>query len=175
MGMFSGFWRSADVARAIENVLDSKLSETVTALNSVGALTEQKRKLTEQVHGLGLQVTQLQDEIKREREEMQAEIKRERLSVEHKLGLEKMRQEQDAKLAEAEVEAQRRRITTEMELAVREARLEAQAAATEEAREQMGAFLDRQERMIDTLLGAVPSAQFLQRTGVPDVQVKTGE
>ena len=44
---------------------------------------------------------------------------------------------------------------------VKGAKLEAKTEATEEAREMMNEFQDRQEKMIDSLLKALPSAEIL--------------
>lgn len=167
MGLFSGWWRKQDVEAAVGSVFDARLRETVTALKSVDELTAEKRTLQESLDQMRRDKDALAEEIEREREV----LGREKLDVQHKLGLEKMRQAQEAEMAKVEISAERERIKVETDLAVKEARLTARDAATAEAREQMSKFLDRQERMIETLLGSLPSAKLFQRTGTPDVDI----
>ena len=54
----------------------------------------------------------------------------------------------------------------DVDLAVKAAKLEAKTEATEEARKMMNEFQDRQEKMIDSLLKALPSAEILMKAKV---------
>lgn len=149
MGLFSRWWRSQDVAASVEAILDSRLRETVTSLNSVASLSEEKMRLTEELVRL-----------REEKANIQSEMERERLAVEHKLGLEAMRQEQEYKIEVARTTALRESLVGMQEVAVEKARLEAQTEAVREAREKMEEFTDRQEKMITQLLDALPTAKM---------------
>lgn len=157
MGVFSGWWRQRDVMNAVEQIIDTKLRESVTALMTVDELVERRTELELEVHRLG-----------EEKADLQSSIERERLDIQHKLGLEKMRQQQDAEIAQERLTALREDVEREKEIAIREARLVAKEEAIGEARQQMREFLDRQESMIGQLLQAVPKAEIFHRQGGPD-------
>ena len=101
-------------------------------------------------------------ELKREKETLSEDIAREKLDLKHKLGLERMRQQQEAEIAKERLQAQREAIGAERDLAVQGARFEAKAEALEESRQMMDAFQDRQEKMIEHLLEALPSAELFK-------------
>ncbi len=152
MGFFTGWLRQRDAVAAIEEVIDRKMRETVSALNSIDGLAQEKIVVESEL-----------SELRREHKHLSEDIERERLDVKYKLGLEKMRQEQEARIAQERLQNQRDQIEAEKSVAVREARLTAKEEATEEARVQMREFQDRQERMIGQLLDALPSAKIIQR------------
>ena len=154
MGIFSGFWRQRDVLRAVESVLDSRLRETVTSLQSLDELVDQKAELLEEL-----------DNIRRAHDGLAADIAIERRDIEHKLGLESLRQKQEAEMAALELASQKKLMAEEKRVAIDQARLEAKIEATEEARRQMAEFQNRQERMIGQLMDALPKATHFHRTG----------
>lgn len=147
LGLFSGWWRNRDVTASVERLLDDRLSETVTAINSVGALTEERHRLLEEITGLRAEIDNLNEELATER----ATIERDRLGVEHKLGLEKVRQQQDAELAQKELDAARAQINMERDLAIKEARL---PAAVEALAMEIAAKLHVAQKLI------LPTAEF---------------
>jgi len=150
MGIFTKIFGSASevaIASAVERVLEDKLRDTIRDFANVG-------NLTEVIHTLKQQRAMLADEIAREK-----------LDLKHKLGLERMRQEQDAEIAKERLQAQREAIEGERDLAVQAARFEAKAEALEETQEQLSKFTDRQEKMIESLLGALPTAELFKTVG----------
>lgn len=158
--MFWNFWRSADVTHAVETILDQKLRETVTSLGTLDALTAETARLSASVTALKREKQTLTADIDRERIDMKDKAERDETEMKFKLGLERMRQEQDAELAKTDLQAQRLRIAADQKLAVETARLQAKTEAAEEAREQMADFQERQEKMIDSLLKALPTAEL---------------
>ncbi len=142
----------AQAVSAVEEVVDRKLRETVSVLNSVDGLVQEKMVLESEL-----------DQLRRDSANLSSDIARERTDVSFKLGLEKLRQQQDAQIAQQQLQHQRDQIEAEKAVAIREARLAAKEEATEEARQQMRAFQDRQERMIGQLLEALPSAKIIQQ------------
>ena len=158
MGIFTKLFGSqieVDVQNTVERVMNQKLNETMTAFGTIDELTAQKAKLGDELYGM-----------RREKETLADDMAREELAVKHKLGLERMRQEQEAEMAAKELDAQRARISADRDLAVKSAKLEAKTEATEEARAMMNEFQDRQEKMIDSLLKALPSAEILMKAKV---------
>ncbi len=145
MGIFTKFFGSTSevaIAGAVERVLDAKLRDTIKTFTDLDAAKTQLSVIEER-YTL-----------------MEIEIAREKLDLKHKLGLERQRQEQEAEIAKERLESQREAIEAEKDLAVQSARFEAKAEALEETRASVTKMMDRQESMIESLLGALPTAEL---------------
>jgi len=145
MGIFTRIFGSQSevaIARAVERVVEDKLRETIHSFSQVDSLQGQLQ------------------ELKRQRDTLFEDIEREKLDMKHKLGLERMRQEQEHEIANKRLDSLREQIEDEKELATKIARFEAKEEALVESREMMDSFQDRQEKMIESLLKALPSAEI---------------
>lgn len=101
--------------------------------------------------------------LRNEKATLSEDIAREKLDLKHKLGLERMRQQQDAEIAKERLDALREAIGAEKDLAVKAARFEAKEEALTETRAQLVEFQDRQEKMIEHLLEALPTAELFKQ------------
>jgi len=147
MGIFTkifGTQIEKDLAGAVERVVEDKLRATLQNFGRVDGLQDTIRALQSQKISLS------------------EDIAREKLDLKHKLGLERMRQQQEAEIAKERLQVQREAIGAERDLAVKAARFEAKEEALEESRQMMDAFQDRQEKMIEHLLEALPSAELFK-------------
>ncbi len=146
-------------SKGLEDALDSMLDRRVAewrddlrAFRDVDKLRAQRNDLQDQVDVLSKKMAVARDDIERERQE-----------IEFDLGLEKRRQAQDHDFAQEELGGQRKSLEAEKDLAVRSARIEAREEALKVAAEQNTEFLDRQEKMIETLVAALPKAEILAK------------
>jgi len=103
--------------------------------------------------------------LRNEKATLAEDIAREKLDLKHKIGLERMRQKQEAEIAQERLDTQRKAIGAEKDLAVKAARFEAKEEALKETRVQMNEFQDRQEKMIEHLLEALPTAELFKTVG----------
>jgi len=145
MGIFTRIFGSQSevaIARAVERVVEDKLRATIQTFATYDGLKA------------SLQI------LKLEKASLEETIAREKLDMKHKLGLERMRQEQEAEMAEERLDAQRSQMEDERDLVMAKARFEAKEEALSESREMMSEFQDRQEKMIESLLKALPSAEI---------------
>lgn len=141
------------VKEAIEKVLRehaNATTEEIAALGTIRQLRSTKERLEEEIA-----------ELKRQKKEDEREIT-------HKLGLARLRQEAEAELAEEKLEAREEQMEREQEVAVKEARVAAKEEAMKRADELLGQQVERMERLVDTLVSALPKAEMIARMGNGD-------
>ncbi len=146
---------------SLESVLDSLLDakarewkEELKGFRDLDTLRAEKRALQDRVDGLTVEMDKARRTIDREREE-----------IEFQLGLEKQRRDQEHEFATSKLDHTRLQLEAEKGVAIREAQVMARTEALKVAAEQQGAFLARQEKLIETLTDALPKAEILAKIG----------
>lgn len=143
----------AAVEAAIERVLKEHASATtdeITALGTIRKLRTERDNLTEDISDL---------KVRHKQEERE---------IEHKLGLARLRQEAEAELAEDKMDAREKQMTAMQSVAVGEAKVAAKEEAMAKADELLGAQVERMERLVDTLVKALPTAELVASIGGRD-------
>ena len=134
------------VESAIERVLRehaNATTEEIAALGTIRQLRTQRDKLTDDIAELKLKQSQAEREI------------------EHKLGLARLRQTAESDIAEAKLEAREKQMEALQEVAVGEAKIAAKEEAMKRADELLGEQVERMERLVDTLVEALPTASLV--------------
>jgi hypothetical protein len=138
------------VESAIERVLKehaNATTEEIAALGTIRKLRAERDRLTEDIA-----------ELNRKKREDEREIQ-------HKLGLAKLRQEAEAELAEKKLGAREQQLEKEQAVAVKEARVAAKEEAMKRADELLGQQVERMEKLVDTLVAALPKAEMIANYG----------
>lgn len=134
------------VESAIGRVLKEHASATtdeLAALGTIRKLRTERDKLTDSIAELELKHAQSDREI------------------EHKLGLARIRQEAESDIAEQKLEAREEQMVAMQAVAVGEAKVAAKEEAMKKADELLGAQVERMERLVDTLVKALPTAELV--------------
>jgi len=136
-----------DAVRRVLKEYSEATTEEIAALGTIRKLRNEKEKLTEQISDLKLENRQTEREIN------------------HKLGLAKLRQEAEAELADGRLDAREEQMDKMRDVAVGEAKIAAREEAMKKADELLGEQVKRMERMVDTLVKALPSAEMVIAIG----------
>lgn len=142
----------AQITEAVANVVEHVLRENANLVGEeLGAI--------ETIRDLRREVRLQEDKLNRIRIQ-QKEKERE---IEHKLGLHKLRVEAERELAEDKINSTKARLERHHEVLVREAKVVAREEAMEEATRLMEGQMERMEKMVDTLVGALPKAEIMTK------------
>ncbi len=140
----------AAVQEAIERVLREHANATTEEIAALGTIRQ-----------LRAERDKLEDEIA----ELRLQAKQEAREIEHKVGLAKMRQEAEAEMAEERLEAREEQLEAQKDLAVGEARVAAREEAMKRADELLGQQVARMEKLVDTLVKGLPTAELMVSVG----------
>jgi hypothetical protein len=140
----------------------SKIEEVVR--KAVAEVMEEQAKATAREIGSLSSIQRLRAEkekLETEIAELKTQKKQDAREIEHKVGLAKIRQEAEAEIADKKLKARETELERTQKVAVQEAKVAAKEEAMKRADELLGQQVARMEKLVDTLVGALPKAEMM--------------
>jgi hypothetical protein len=133
------------VTRAVNEIMTEYLK---TAQDELSAVV--------QIRGLRREITDLEKKLA----DLKEKQTREEREIEHKIGLHRLRQEEEERLAKERLAAREKQLKEEAKVLAREGKVEAREEAMKRADELLGEQVARMERLVETLVKMLPSAEI---------------
>ncbi len=143
------------IETAVRNVLTAEAGRFADTINALPKLTELQAKVQQAEERLA---------------ELKSEHVREERETMHKLGLQQKRQEAEAAMAEQRLKDREAQLVAMADVKAKQAAVDAKEEAMKAANELQAQHLDRLDKMVDTMVAALPTAEILATIGTVKVE-----